>query len=81
VDRRPEVEILLGGVVPLTAKEAAIARRLLAGKRAPGVYKIDQSRKVTVYSGETTAGRAEGVSSMAIHYRRERGHGRGCYWL
>jgi len=81
LDRRPEVEILLGGVVPLTAKEASIARQLLAGKRASGVYKIDQSRKVTVYSGETTAGRAEGVSSMAIHYRRERGHGRGCYWL
>ncbi len=81
LDRQPDVQILLGGTVPLTAREAAIARRLLAGKRKPGVYKIDPSGNVTVYSGIATAARAEGVTSMAIHYRRQRGHVRGCYWL
>ena len=33
---------------------------------------------MTIYSGETTAGRTEGVSSIAIRSRRERGHRRGC---
>ena len=81
LDRRPEVEILLGGAVPLTKQEASIARRLLAGRRQPGVYKIDAKGRVIVYGGERTASRAEGVSSMAIHYRRERGHCHGCYWF
>jgi len=81
LDRRPDVEILLGGMVPLTAREAAIVRRLLAGTRAPGVYKIDRRGKVTFYSGLRTAARAEGVSATAIHNLRQRGHGHGCYWL
>jgi len=81
LDRRPEVEILLGAV-PLTAREAAIARRLLAGTRAPGVYKIDRhSGKVRFYSGLRAAARAEGVSATAIHNLRQRGHGHGSYWL
>jgi hypothetical protein len=80
LDRRPEIEILLG-TMPLTATEASIVRRLLAGTREPGVYKIDRRGKVTFYSGLRTAARAEGVSSTAIHYCRQRGHGRGCYWL
>jgi DNA-binding CsgD family transcriptional regulator len=81
LDRRPKVEILLGGTVPLTAREASVVRRLLAGKRNPGIYKIGRRGKVTFYPGERTASRAEGVSSMAIRYRRERGHGQGYYWL
>ena len=81
LDRRPEVEILLGGTVPLTKQEASIARRLLAGRRQSGVYKIGPKGRVTFYPGERTASRAEGVSSMAIHYRRERGHCHGCYWF
>ncbi|NUQ61173.1 MAG: hypothetical protein HUU20_01715 [Pirellulales bacterium] len=81
LDRQPETENLLGAV-PLTANEASTVRRLLAGTRAPGVYKIDcHSGKVTFYSGLRTAGRAEGVSAAAIHNLRQRGHGRGCYWL
>lgn len=80
LDRRPEVEILLG-TIPLTVKEASIVRRLLAGKREPGVYKTDGHGKVAFYSGLRTAARTEAVSSTAIYYFRQRGHGRGCYWL
>lgn len=80
-NERPDVEILLGGIVQLTLQEAATARRALAGTRKPGVYKIGHDGSVTKYSGETAAARAEGVNKMRIHLRREAGAANGYYWL
>jgi len=80
--RRPEPEILLGAIIHLTWPQAKAARRLLAPKRKPGVYRVGPRGKVTKFSGEKAAARALRVNSMAIRQYRERGHERGRYfWL
>jgi hypothetical protein len=79
---RPELQVLLGNVCGLTFREASTARRALAGRRKRrGVYRVDAGGNVAWFPGEIAAGRAEGVSSMAIHRYRESGFAKGCYWL
>jgi hypothetical protein len=78
LDQRPEVEILLGGVVQLTVQQARAARKALAGKRKPGIYRIDDDGRVTHFASESAAARALGFD---VHAFRQHGHGRGCYWF
>ena len=81
LNERPEPEILLGGVVQLTERQARGARRLLAARRRPGVYQIGPRGKVTRFAGEKACGQALGISLQAVRVFREHGHGRGCFWL
>ena len=80
--RRPAPEVLLGGIIQLTWRQAKAAWRLLAPRRKPGVYRIGPRGKVMAFRGVGAAARAFGVNSTAIRQFLERGHERGRYfWL